>query len=312
MALPARDWTVDISCVTKWTKLDTRWRGVSVDTLLEHVELDPEAAFVIAFCDGGYTTNLPIADRQRSGASSPTSMTASRSRRNTADRRDSSCLPATSGRAPNGSAASGSRPVTSPGSGNRSATTTAATPGSKSATAATEDVRRSATSIAWQLADRGSDPRRDAHGPLVHAGRLGLARSPRRPARGPAADGRGWLQRRAQLLDRVRPAARARRSKSRSSGSPTGRCRRSCTTRSSWGTASSCVGRSAATSSGNPRSAAPLLLVAGGSGVVPLMAMIRERHLAGSTTPTSLLLGRQVGRRQARHRRDPRTLVMAA
>ena len=46
MALPARDWTVDISCVTKWTKLDMRWRGVSVDTLLEAVELDPKAAFV--------------------------------------------------------------------------------------------------------------------------------------------------------------------------------------------------------------------------------------------------------------------------
>ncbi len=39
-ALPARDWTVDISCVTKWTKLDMRWRGVSIDTLLEHVEID--------------------------------------------------------------------------------------------------------------------------------------------------------------------------------------------------------------------------------------------------------------------------------
>ena len=40
MALPSRDWTVDISCVTKWTKLDMRWRGVSVDTLFEHVDLD--------------------------------------------------------------------------------------------------------------------------------------------------------------------------------------------------------------------------------------------------------------------------------
>ncbi len=39
-----------------------------------------------------------------------------------------------------------------------------------------------------------------------------------------------------------------------------------------------------------PSLGGPLLLVAGGSGVVPLMAMIRERHLAGSTTPTSLLL----------------------
>jgi DMSO/TMAO reductase YedYZ molybdopterin-dependent catalytic subunit len=58
--LPARDWTVDISCVTKWTKLDTRWTGVSVDTLLEHVELDPAAAFVVAHSYGGYTTNLPL------------------------------------------------------------------------------------------------------------------------------------------------------------------------------------------------------------------------------------------------------------
>ena len=62
MTLPARDWTVDISCVTKWTKLDMRWHGVSVDTLLAAVQLDPKAAFVIAYCDGGYTTNLPIAD----------------------------------------------------------------------------------------------------------------------------------------------------------------------------------------------------------------------------------------------------------
>jgi DMSO/TMAO reductase YedYZ molybdopterin-dependent catalytic subunit len=62
LALAARDFVVDISCVTKWTKLDMRWRGVSVDTLLEAVELEPNAAFVIAWSDGGYTTNLPIAD----------------------------------------------------------------------------------------------------------------------------------------------------------------------------------------------------------------------------------------------------------
>ena len=62
LALPARDWVVDISCVTKWTHLDMRWRGISVDTLLEQVELLPEAAFVIAWSDGDYTTNLPLAD----------------------------------------------------------------------------------------------------------------------------------------------------------------------------------------------------------------------------------------------------------
>jgi len=61
-ALPARDWTVDISCVTKWTKLDTRWHGASVDDLLAAVELDPQARFVTAHSYGGYTTNLPLTD----------------------------------------------------------------------------------------------------------------------------------------------------------------------------------------------------------------------------------------------------------
>ena len=60
--LPAQEFTVDIHCVTKWTKLDTRWRGVSVDTLLEHVKLSSNAGFVTAYCDGGYTTNLPLPD----------------------------------------------------------------------------------------------------------------------------------------------------------------------------------------------------------------------------------------------------------
>jgi DMSO/TMAO reductase YedYZ molybdopterin-dependent catalytic subunit len=59
-ALPKEDITVDIHCVTKWSKLDTAWTGVSIDTLLAHV--DTTAAFVTAFSDGGYTTNLPLAD----------------------------------------------------------------------------------------------------------------------------------------------------------------------------------------------------------------------------------------------------------
>jgi DMSO/TMAO reductase YedYZ molybdopterin-dependent catalytic subunit len=61
-SLPSRDFVVDIHCVTKWTKFDTRWHAVSVDTLLESVSLDRSAAFVIAYCDGGYTTNLPLSD----------------------------------------------------------------------------------------------------------------------------------------------------------------------------------------------------------------------------------------------------------
>ena len=60
LALPAENVTVDIHCVTRWSKLDTQWRGVSLDTLLDQV--DDDAGHVLAFCDGGYTTNLPIAD----------------------------------------------------------------------------------------------------------------------------------------------------------------------------------------------------------------------------------------------------------
>jgi DMSO/TMAO reductase YedYZ molybdopterin-dependent catalytic subunit len=60
LALPADQITVDIHCVTKWTKLDTSWRGVSLDTLLATIETDAE--YLTAWCDGGYTTNLALAD----------------------------------------------------------------------------------------------------------------------------------------------------------------------------------------------------------------------------------------------------------
>jgi DMSO/TMAO reductase YedYZ molybdopterin-dependent catalytic subunit len=62
LKLPSQSYTVDIHCVTKWSKLDTRWEGVSVDTLLEAVDLEQDASFVTAYCDGGYTTNLPLPD----------------------------------------------------------------------------------------------------------------------------------------------------------------------------------------------------------------------------------------------------------
>jgi DMSO/TMAO reductase YedYZ molybdopterin-dependent catalytic subunit len=59
-ALPAETITRDIHCVTKWSKLDTTWEGVPVSALLEGIETAAE--YVVAFCDGGYTTNLPLED----------------------------------------------------------------------------------------------------------------------------------------------------------------------------------------------------------------------------------------------------------
>jgi DMSO/TMAO reductase YedYZ molybdopterin-dependent catalytic subunit len=62
LALPSSTVTVDIHCVTKWSKLDTQWKGVTVDAILEAAGVDPPASYVTAFCDGGYTTNLPVED----------------------------------------------------------------------------------------------------------------------------------------------------------------------------------------------------------------------------------------------------------
>jgi DMSO/TMAO reductase YedYZ molybdopterin-dependent catalytic subunit len=59
-ALPAETVTVDIHCVTRWSKLGTVWRGVPVEALLAQVE--DQAPYVLAFSDGGYTTNLPVQD----------------------------------------------------------------------------------------------------------------------------------------------------------------------------------------------------------------------------------------------------------
>jgi DMSO/TMAO reductase YedYZ molybdopterin-dependent catalytic subunit len=58
--LPSESVTVDIHCVTKWSKLDTTWTGVSLETILDSVETAAE--YAVAYSDGGYTTNLPIDD----------------------------------------------------------------------------------------------------------------------------------------------------------------------------------------------------------------------------------------------------------
>ncbi|MDA2808639.1 sulfite oxidase-like oxidoreductase [Nocardiopsis suaedae] len=60
LALPQERPHTDIHCVTRWSKLDTEWTGVGLDTLLESV--DTAADFALAYSHGGYTTNLPLED----------------------------------------------------------------------------------------------------------------------------------------------------------------------------------------------------------------------------------------------------------
>ena len=59
-ALPADTTTVDLHCVTSWSKLVTDWRGVSLDTLLADVETTADFALITSY--GGYTTNVPLED----------------------------------------------------------------------------------------------------------------------------------------------------------------------------------------------------------------------------------------------------------
>ncbi|MEI9985546.1 MAG: molybdopterin-dependent oxidoreductase [Aliidongia sp.] len=69
LSLPQTTVSADIHCVTKWSKLGTTWRGVTFDDLLKAAGLaEPPAPYVMAHCDGAYTTNLAVADltgRQR-------------------------------------------------------------------------------------------------------------------------------------------------------------------------------------------------------------------------------------------------------
>lgn len=62
LELPATDLTVDIHCVTKWSKFDTAWRGVSVRTVLDLAGVRPEARHVLQHAESGYTTNVPLTD----------------------------------------------------------------------------------------------------------------------------------------------------------------------------------------------------------------------------------------------------------
>jgi DMSO/TMAO reductase YedYZ molybdopterin-dependent catalytic subunit len=58
--LPRKQVTLDIHCVTRWSKLDTPWEGADVQALLAQVRPAPRAHFVIAECEYGFTTSVPL------------------------------------------------------------------------------------------------------------------------------------------------------------------------------------------------------------------------------------------------------------
>ena len=61
-ALPRTELVADFHCVTAWSRLDNRWQGVRAGDVVGLVRLRPGADYVTVHCDGGYTTNLSLAE----------------------------------------------------------------------------------------------------------------------------------------------------------------------------------------------------------------------------------------------------------
>jgi len=60
MRMPRKTETVDIHCVTRWSKLDTTWTGVPWREFIKHFRIKPEATHVMVHCEYGYTTNVAL------------------------------------------------------------------------------------------------------------------------------------------------------------------------------------------------------------------------------------------------------------
>jgi DMSO/TMAO reductase YedYZ molybdopterin-dependent catalytic subunit len=61
-AMPSVTRTVDIHCVTKWSKLDTVWEGVSVSEIMSRIKLEPGVTHVLVSAEHGFTANIPLTD----------------------------------------------------------------------------------------------------------------------------------------------------------------------------------------------------------------------------------------------------------
>ena len=196
-ALPGEEVTVDIHCVTKWSKLDTAWEGVRVDTLLEGSRPQPSTSSPSATAVTRRTSARGRRRRQSLGGVRLRRRAAGPGARRT---RGCSSRTSTSGRAPSGCAGSSSRRRTSRASGDRTATTCTAIRGGNSGTGATDLARRRAVVEVVPETPRVKTIRLDVP--------VGPATFPGQHLERPA-DSRGRLPGAAQLLDRVRAGRRS-------------------------------------------------------------------------------------------------------
>jgi DMSO/TMAO reductase YedYZ molybdopterin-dependent catalytic subunit len=62
VALPRVRVVADMHCVTRWSKLNNTWEGVSTREVIAKVKLLPQARYVMVHCEHGFMTNLPLDD----------------------------------------------------------------------------------------------------------------------------------------------------------------------------------------------------------------------------------------------------------
>lgn len=62
MDMPQSDFTADFHCVTRWSKLDVKWTGIKVTDVMQQIQVQDDAKYVMLHCYGGYTTNLNLDD----------------------------------------------------------------------------------------------------------------------------------------------------------------------------------------------------------------------------------------------------------
>jgi DMSO/TMAO reductase YedYZ molybdopterin-dependent catalytic subunit len=62
LRLPQVQVRSDIHCVTRWSRFDNLWQGVSIKEVLGRVQVEPEARFAVIHAEQGFTTNLPLSE----------------------------------------------------------------------------------------------------------------------------------------------------------------------------------------------------------------------------------------------------------
>ncbi|HUK32238.1 MAG TPA: sulfite oxidase-like oxidoreductase [Candidatus Acidoferrum sp.] len=66
--LPQTEVVADFHCVTRWSRFDNRWQGVSTTEILKIAPPLPAARFVLVHAKAGYTANMPLEDFARPGS----------------------------------------------------------------------------------------------------------------------------------------------------------------------------------------------------------------------------------------------------